>query len=85
MPYLSKYHLSEHAASVLLGPIADTLAELGRRTEHYAVRVAMSPADQERMLAASRALAAAQAEITRIRDEAGSEHDPNSHIGASVR
>jgi hypothetical protein len=71
MPYLSKYHLSEHQATVLLGPIADTLAELERRTEHYAARVAMSPDDQQRILAAGRALAAAQAEIARICHEAG--------------
>jgi hypothetical protein len=71
MPYLSKYHLSEHQATVLLGPIAETLAELERRTEHYAARIAMSPADQERMLAAGRALAAAQAEIARICYQAG--------------
>jgi hypothetical protein len=71
MPYLSKYHLSEHRASVLLGPVSDALAELERRTRHWAARVAMSDADQERVLAASRALATAQAEIARIRDEEG--------------
>jgi hypothetical protein len=71
MPYLSKYHLSEHQASVLLGPVADALAELERRTEHWAARVAMSDADRARLLAASRALATAQAEIARLRDEAG--------------
>jgi hypothetical protein len=71
MPYLSKYHLSEHQATVLLGPIAATLAELERRTDHYAARVAMSEADQQRMLAAGRVLATAQAEIARICHEAG--------------
>ena len=71
MPYLSKYHLSEHRASVLLGPVADSLAELERRTEHWAARVEMRAEDQDRLQAASRALATAQAEIARLRDEEG--------------
>src|SRR3954447_7089022 len=38
MPYLTNYHLSEHQASVLLGPVAEAVAELERRTGHYAGR-----------------------------------------------
>ena len=68
MPYLTNYHLSEQQASVLLGPIADAVAQLERRTGHYAERLAMSQADREAMLAAHRVLAAARAEIERIRD-----------------
>jgi hypothetical protein len=78
MPYLTKYHLSEQHASVLLGPVADAVAELERRTRHYAERLAMSPADREALLAAGRALATAHEQLARIRqggaaaaDEAG--------------
>jgi hypothetical protein len=67
MPYLTKYHLGEQCASALLGPIADTLRELERRTGHYAERLSTSVEDQEAILAAHRALAAARAEIERIR------------------
>ena len=67
MPYLSKYHLSEQHAGALLGPVADAVAELERRTRHHAERLALSPADHEAMLAAHRTLAAAWAEIDRIR------------------
>jgi hypothetical protein len=67
MPYLSKYHLTEQHASALLGPVTDAVAELERRTRHFAERLALSPADQEAVLAAHRILASARAEIERIR------------------
>jgi hypothetical protein len=67
MPYLSKYHLGEQRATALLGPIADTLRELERRTDHFAARLAMSDADLEAIRAAQRAVAGALAEIERIR------------------
>jgi len=67
MPYLSRYHLSEQHASALLGPVADAVAELERRTRHYAERLNLSPTDHEAVLAAHRALAFARAEIERIR------------------
>jgi hypothetical protein len=70
MPYLSKYHLGEQQVSALLGPVADTLRELERRTAHYAARLEMSEADQEAIRAAERAIASARAEIERIRADA---------------
>lgn len=66
MPYLTKYHLTEQQASALLGPVADTVAELERRTHHFAERLAMSQADHAAVLAAHEVLAAARAEIERI-------------------
>jgi hypothetical protein len=72
MPYLSKYHMSEQQASVLLGPVSDALAELERRTQHHAERLLMSDADHAAMVAAQHALAAAREEIERIRR--GSSH-----------
>ena len=68
MPYLSKYHIGEQQATVLLGPVADALRELEGRTGHYAARLHLSDADQRAILAAHRAIAAARAEIERIRD-----------------
>jgi hypothetical protein len=44
------------------------VAELERRSSHYAERLAMSQADREALLAAQRVLAAARVEIERIRD-----------------
>jgi hypothetical protein len=70
MSYLTKYHLSEQNALALLGPVAATLGELERRTLHYAERLELPPADREAVLAASRALAAAHAEIDRIQSAA---------------
>jgi hypothetical protein len=67
MPYLTRYHLSEQQASALLGPVADAVSELERRTRHYAERMAMSSADHEAVLAAHRVLADARAAIERIR------------------
>ena len=67
MPYLSKYHIGEQQATVLLGPVADALLELEGRTEHYAARLHLSDADQQAILAASRAIAAARSEIERLR------------------
>ena len=67
MPYLSKYHIAEQQASVLLGPVLDALRELEGRTVHYAARLHLTDADQEAMLAAHQAIAAARAEIERIR------------------
>ena len=69
MPYLTRYHLGEQQAAVLLGPVADTLRELERRTGHYAARLDMTDADQQAILAAQRAIAAARAEIERIRED----------------
>ena len=68
MPYLSKYHIGEQQASVLLGPILDALRELEGRTSHYAARLHLSDPDHEAMRAASRAIAAARAEVERIRE-----------------
>ena len=70
MPYLSKYHIGEQQATVLLGPVGDTLLELEGRTSHYAARLHLSDADQTALLAASRAIAAARAEVERIRSAA---------------
>ena len=70
MPYLSKYHLGEQQASALLGPVADALRELERRTSHHALRLTLSDADQQALLAAHRAVAAARAEVERIREGA---------------
>ena len=67
MPYLTKYHLGEQHASALLGPVADTLLELERRTEHYAERLSLTDDDQQALRAAQRAIAAARAEIARLR------------------
>lgn len=67
MPYLSKYHIGEQQATVLLGPVADALRELEGRTEHYAARLHLSDADQQAMLAAHRAIASARAEVERLR------------------
>lgn len=67
MPYLSKYHIAEQQASVLLGPVVDALLELEGRTGHHAARLHLSDADQEAMLAAHRVIAAARAEVERIR------------------
>ena len=67
MPYLTKYHLAEQHAGALLGPVADAVAELERRTRHHAERLTMSAADHEAMLAAHGILAAARAEIERLR------------------
>ena len=72
MPYLSKYHIAEQQASVLLGPVADALRELERRTGHYAARLHLGYADQQAILAANRAIAAARAEVERIRSDAAS-------------
>jgi hypothetical protein len=47
MPYLSKYHLGEQRAAVLLGPIVDTLRELEQRTAHSADRRSTSDEEQE--------------------------------------
>ena len=67
MPYLTKYHLSEQQAFALLGPVTDSMADLEGRTRHFAERLPMSPADREALLAAHAVLAAARAEIERIR------------------
>jgi hypothetical protein len=72
MPYLSKMHLNEQRATVLLGPVTDAVAELEQRTRHYAERLAMSSADQQAILAANRVLAAARTEIERLRAGVGS-------------
>jgi hypothetical protein len=66
-PYLTRYHLGEQYAYALLGPVADTLRELEHRTQHFAERLSMSEADQAAILAAHRTLAAARAEIERLR------------------
>jgi len=68
MPYLTNYHLAEQNAYALLGPIAETLRELEQRTQHYVDRLAMEIADQDTLRAARQALAAAHAEIERLRD-----------------
>ena len=54
MPYLSKYHIGEQQASVLLGPIVDALRELEGRAGHFAARLHLSDADRDAMVAASR-------------------------------
>jgi len=68
MPYLTNYHLAEQNAYALLGPIAEALGELERRTQHYVDRVAMESADQDTLRTARQALAAARAEIERLRN-----------------
>jgi hypothetical protein len=68
MPYLTKYHLGEQYASALLGPVSDALRDLEHRTDHYAERLSLSDADQQAILAAHRAIAAARAEVERIRE-----------------
>ena len=70
MPYLSKYHIGEQQASVLLGPVSDVLRELERRTGHYAARLHLGDADQQAILAAQRAISAACTEVERIRADA---------------
>jgi len=67
MPYLTPYHLAEQNAYALLGPLSASLQELERRARHYSERLAMEPADRETVQAAQRALAAARAEIERLR------------------
>ena len=67
MPYLSTYHISEQYAYALLGPVTATLRELEARTRHYADRLTMSAADQESMRKAHEAVAAARAEVERLR------------------
>lgn len=78
MPYLSKYHIGEQQATVLLGPVAEALLELEGRTEHYARRLHLSDIDQEAMLAASRAIASARAEVERIRVDAARTRGPDA-------
>ena len=68
MPYLTNYHLAEQNAYALLGPIAESLRELEHRTQHYVDRLAMETADRDTLRAARQALAAARAEIERLRD-----------------
>ena len=78
MPYLSKYHIAEQQASVLLGPVVDALRELEGRTEHYAARLHLSDADQEALLAAHQTIVSARAEVERIR--AGSAQAGDSDV-----
>jgi hypothetical protein len=51
----------------LLGPVVDAVAELERRTHHFAQRLTLSPTDHETVLAAHQVLASARAEIERLR------------------
>jgi vacuolar-type H+-ATPase subunit H len=67
MTYLAKYHLAEQHAYALLGPTEATLRELEARTAHYVERLHLAEADKETLRAAHRALAAARAEIERLR------------------
>ena len=70
MPYLTNYHLREQNAHALLGPITAALRELEQRTQHYAERLAMEPAERETVQAARGAIAAAREEIERLWHEA---------------
>ena len=66
MPYLSKYHVREQSAKVLLHPIAATLKELEQRTSHYATRLNLDPGADKTLTAAAAASAKARAEIERL-------------------
>lgn len=71
MPYYTNYHVREQEAYALLGPVRDALRELEGRTRHYAERLAMAPAERETVQAAHRAIAAARAEVERLRAAGG--------------
>jgi hypothetical protein len=84
MPYLTNYHLREQQADALLGPVVATLAELERRTRHYAARLAMSSVDRDAVRAAERALAAARAEVERIRQASAADSATSGSRAAGV-
>jgi hypothetical protein len=71
MPYLTKYHITNQSARVLLHPIAATLGELERRTRHYVERVNLDPGDDVTLIAASEAIARARAEVERLISDSG--------------
>jgi NAD+ dependent glucose-6-phosphate dehydrogenase len=63
----TRYHLSEHGASDLLGPIADTLHELEERTQHLRDHVPLDgEADADALEAAQAALEQARATIAAL-------------------
>ena len=66
MPYLTKYHVREQSAQVLLHPIAATLKELEHRTTHYATRLNLDPGADQTLNAAAKAIAEARTEIERL-------------------
>ena len=69
MPYYTKYHLSEHAAHVLLDPVCATLRELERRVQHYTTRLHLAPGAEASLMAAREALATARRELERLHAE----------------
>jgi hypothetical protein len=66
MPYLTKYHIGQHSAPVLLNPIAASLRELEQRTAHYATRLNLDPGADTTLTAAAQAIARARSEIERL-------------------
>ena len=80
MPYLSKYHLSEHRASVLLGPVADRELEVraearldafpsgGRAARRVREPVEQAPPRVVEQLGVERALAREVLVEDRLRD-----------------
>jgi hypothetical protein len=69
MPYYTKYHLSEHAAPVLLDPMCATLRELERRAQHYTERLNLAAGAGETLAAAHQALSQARRELERLQAE----------------
>ena len=72
--YLTKYHVREQTAYALLGPIRAQLAELERRTRHYASRVHMEEEDVAPVRAAEQAIARARQEVERLWQESGARY-----------
>jgi predicted metal-dependent hydrolase len=69
VPYYTKYHLSEHSAHVLLGPISATLRDLERRAKHYTERLNLPAGADQTLAAAHEALATARREVERLQTE----------------
>jgi hypothetical protein len=66
MPYFTKYHVREQSASVLLGPVRDTLRELEQRTKHFAERLNLEPGSDKTLTEAHAALAQARQALERL-------------------
>lgn len=61
---LPPFHVSEQSASVLLGPIEASLAELEARLSLYVGRIAMSDADRTAIARAREIVAKARSDIS---------------------